>query len=147
MTSRPWIALCAALTGSALIVFSAVAAPITERQKRDCRTDYQRFCSEYGLETEGLRACMSRSFKKLTNSCVAALVAADVNAGRIAGMNTGGGPTVDIRIDCNGEAVLARLTRQSTHALGLKLGQPVYAVVKTLSFDRGNTARAVRLDA
>ena len=51
------------------------------------------------------------------------------------------------KLAANHASVLARLTRQSTHALGLKLGQPVYAVVKTLSFDRGNTARAVRLDA
>jgi molybdate transport system ATP-binding protein len=75
------------------------------------------------------------------------LSALNVLAGRIAGMNTDGGPLVDVRIDCNGEAVLARLTRQSTHTLGLALGQEVFAVVKTVSFERGSATRSVRVDA
>ena len=74
------------------------------------------------------------------------LSALNVLAGRIAGMHSHGGPLVDVRIDCNGEAVLARLTRQSTETLGLALGQEVFAVVKTVSFDRGSTARGVRVD-
>jgi molybdate transport system ATP-binding protein len=75
------------------------------------------------------------------------LSALNVLSGRIAGMNTDGGPLVDVRIDCNGEAVLARLTRQSTHTLGLALGQEVFAVVKTVSFERGSATRSVRVDA
>jgi molybdate transport system ATP-binding protein len=74
------------------------------------------------------------------------LSALNVLSGRVAGISSGGGPVVDIRIDCSGEAVLARLTRQSTHTLGLALGQEVFAVVKTVSFDRGSTARAVRVE-
>jgi molybdate transport system ATP-binding protein len=70
------------------------------------------------------------------------LSALNVLAGRIVGMVTEGGPLVDIRVDCNGQTILARLTRQSTHTLGLSLGQEVYAVVKTVSFDRTNMARA-----
>jgi molybdate transport system ATP-binding protein len=75
------------------------------------------------------------------------LSALNVLAGRISGMHSDGGPLVDVTIDCNGEAVLARLTRQSVHTLGLALGQEVFAVVKTVSFDRGNTARGLRIDA
>ena len=74
MIARPCIAVCAAIFGIALLAVPVMAGQITERQKRDCRGDYQRYCNAYGLGTEGLRACMSRSFKKLTNSCVAALV-------------------------------------------------------------------------
>ncbi len=74
MTARPCIAVCAAIFGFALLVLPATAGQVTERQKRDCRGDYQRYCNAYGLGTEGLRACMSRSFKKLTSSCVGALV-------------------------------------------------------------------------
>lgn len=75
MTARPWIAACAAVCGLVLLALPVMAGQVTERQKQNCRTDYKRFCSEYGLGTEGLRACMSRSFKKLTNACVSALVA------------------------------------------------------------------------
>jgi molybdate transport system ATP-binding protein len=72
------------------------------------------------------------------------LSALNVLAGRIAGMNSGGGPVVDVRIDCSGETVVARLTRQSTHTLGLTLGQDVFAVVKTVSFDRGSATRGMQ---
>jgi molybdate transport system ATP-binding protein len=75
------------------------------------------------------------------------LSALNVLAGRIAGLKSGSGALVDVKIDCNGMPVLARLTRQSTHALGLRLGQEVYAVVKTVSFDRANTARGIKIDA
>jgi hypothetical protein len=68
-----------ATAGAAIFVFAfillpAVAAPITEREKRDCRGDYQRYCKAYPLGSEALRACMSRSRKKLSNVCVNALV-------------------------------------------------------------------------
>ena len=49
---------------------------VTEREKRDCQVDYKKYCSEYGLGTNALRACMSRNIKKVSHSCVGALVAA-----------------------------------------------------------------------
>ena len=64
----------AALLAATLIMFSTAAGAVTERQKRDCKADYQRFCSAYAVGSEGLRACMSRSAKKLSNMCVGALV-------------------------------------------------------------------------
>ncbi len=64
----------AALLAATLIMFSTAAGAVTERQKRDCKADYQRYCSAYGVGSEGLRACMSRSVKKLSNMCVVALV-------------------------------------------------------------------------
>ena len=51
-----------------------MAETITEREKRDCQRDYHKYCSEYGLGTEALRACMSRNIKKISNVCVGALV-------------------------------------------------------------------------
>jgi hypothetical protein len=54
---------------------SALAYTVTERQKRDCQGDYHNYCSEYGLGSEALRACMSRNIKKVSNACVGALVA------------------------------------------------------------------------
>jgi hypothetical protein len=56
-----------------LISFPALAA-ITERLKQDCRGDYQRYCNAYAVGSEALRACMSRSIKKVSNVCVRALV-------------------------------------------------------------------------
>ena len=46
------------------------------------------------------------------------------------------GPIVEIRLDCTGEALLARLTRYSAERLGLAPGTPVYALVKTVALDR-----------
>ena len=64
----------AALLVSVLMLLPAVAAPVTEREQRDCRAEYQRYCKAYTLGSEGLRACMSRSARKLSNMCVNALV-------------------------------------------------------------------------
>jgi len=75
------------------------------------------------------------------------LSALNVLAGKIGSISTDQGPLVDVKIDCNGQAIVARLTRQSTHALDLSLGQDVFAVIKTVSFDRGNTTRGIRFEA
>ena len=58
----------------ALLALPALAGTITEREKRDCQRDYHAYCSEYGLGTEALRACMSRNIKKISHACVGALV-------------------------------------------------------------------------
>jgi hypothetical protein len=64
-----------AAAASIVLLLSASAEAVTERQKRDCRSDYNRYCKQYKLGTEGLRACMSRSIRKVSNRCIAALVA------------------------------------------------------------------------
>ena len=56
-----------------LLVSVPALAAITERVKQDCRTDYQRYCSAYGVGSEALRACMSRSIRKVSRACVNAL--------------------------------------------------------------------------
>jgi molybdate transport system ATP-binding protein len=48
------------------------------------------------------------------------------------------GPGVEIRLNCGGEALVARLTRYSAERLSLALGTPVFAIVKSVSFDRGS---------
>ena len=58
----------------ALLALPALAGTITEREKRDCQRDYHAYCSDYGLGTEALRACMSRNIKKVSHACVGALV-------------------------------------------------------------------------
>lgn len=65
----------AAVATALLVMLTVGADAVTDRQKRDCKTDYNRYCKKYELGTEGLRACMSRSIKRVSNRCIAALVA------------------------------------------------------------------------
>jgi len=75
MKIRYGAAAFAAISGLVLISPLATAEyTITDRQKRDCQGDYRKYCGEYGLGTEALRACMSRNIKKISNACVGALV-------------------------------------------------------------------------
>lgn len=67
------------------------------------------------------------------------LSALNILPGTVVGMKPGDGPEVEIGIDCNGAVVVARITEQSRQALGLRLGSQVFAVIKTVSFDRANT--------
>ena len=54
------------------------------------------------------------------------------------------GPGVEIRLDCGGEALVARLTRYSVERLSLRVGTPVFAVVKSVSFGRESLGAAWR---
>jgi molybdate transport system ATP-binding protein len=44
------------------------------------------------------------------------------------------GPIVELRLDCNGQLVVAQVTRYALAKLGLSVGQPVKAIVKSVSF-------------
>ncbi len=72
------------------------------------------------------------------------LSALNILAGRIDGIADGAGGEREVRIDCNGVSVLSRITEQSRQALALAPGLPVYAVVKTVSFDTVNAGVAAR---
>jgi molybdate transport system ATP-binding protein len=69
----------------------------------------------------------------------AGLSALNILPGTIVAIGPGEGPTVEIGIDCNGATVIARITEQSRQALKLRPGGKVFAVIKTVSFDRANT--------
>jgi molybdate transport system ATP-binding protein len=71
------------------------------------------------------------------------LSALNVLPGVVAEIGAGEGPIVDIRLDCAGEALIARLTRRSVETLGLAPGRPVYAVIKSIAFDHHAFAGAV----
>lgn len=62
--------------------------------------------------------------------------ALNVHAGVIADISSSDGATVEVRIDCNGEILLARLTRYSIERLNLAPGTNVYALIKTVALDR-----------
>jgi len=75
MKAQIGTAIAAAIFALALASLPALAEyTVTERQKRDCQGDYHKYCGDYGLGSEALRACMSRNIKKVSNACVGALV-------------------------------------------------------------------------
>ena len=64
------------------------------------------------------------------------LSALNVLPATIADIGPTGGPVVALRLDCGGAPLVARLTRQSVQALGLTRGGAVFAVIKSIAFDR-----------
>ncbi|OFX02021.1 MAG: molybdenum ABC transporter ATP-binding protein [Alphaproteobacteria bacterium RIFCSPHIGHO2_12_FULL_66_14] len=46
------------------------------------------------------------------------------------------GAQADVRLDCNGATLMARLTAKSVQRLALAPGRPVFAVIKSVSFER-----------
>ena len=63
------------------------------------------------------------------------LSALNVLEGTVAEVRAHGGGASEIRLDCGGEAIVARLTRHSVERLGLEPGRRVYAVVKAVAID------------
>jgi molybdate transport system ATP-binding protein len=64
--------------------------------------------------------------------------ALNVLPGVVADIGSREGPVIEVRVDCNGEALIARLTRHSAEQLGLAPGLAVFAVIKGVAFDRHN---------
>jgi molybdate transport system ATP-binding protein len=52
------------------------------------------------------------------------------------------GPVVDVRLDCRGEAMVARITRLSVDRLGLVPGTAVHALIKSIALERRSLGRA-----
>lgn len=68
------------------------------------------------------------------------LSALNILPGKVAGISPANGPLADVLIDCGGQNIVSRITRQSVHDLDLAVGKPVFAVVKSVSFDRASVA-------
>jgi molybdate transport system ATP-binding protein len=63
--------------------------------------------------------------------------ALNVLPGRIAAIVASpNGAQADVRLDCNGATLMARLTAKSVQRLALAPGHPVFAVIKSVSFER-----------
>lgn len=71
------------------------------------------------------------------------LSALNVLPGTVAEIATSDGPIVQMRLDCAGEALIARLTRRSVETMGLIPGLKVHAVIKSIAFDHHAFAGAV----
>jgi molybdate transport system ATP-binding protein len=72
----------------------------------------------------------------LSKSAPADLSALNILPGIVADIAEHDGPIVEIRLDCSGEALIARLTRYSVERLGLVPGARVFALVKSVALDR-----------
>jgi molybdate transport system ATP-binding protein len=80
----------------------------------------------------------------------AGLSALNILPGSVAEIGQADGAIVELRLDCAGEALVARLTRRSVETLGLAPGRQVYAVIKSIAFDHhafAGTAPASGADA
>jgi molybdate transport system ATP-binding protein len=63
--------------------------------------------------------------------------ALNVLAGKVVAITpSANGAQADVRLDCNGASLTARLTAKSVQRLALAPGRPVYAVIKSVSFER-----------
>lgn len=72
----------------------------------------------------------------LARSAPADLSALNVLPGVVADIGPDDGAIVEVRVDCGGEALIARLTRYSVERLGLVRGTPAFALVKSVALDR-----------
>jgi len=62
--------------------------------------------------------------------------ALNVLPGLISSVDEPEGPSVDVQLDCGGDALVARVTRKSVAELGLRPGLPVHAIIKSIAFDQ-----------
>jgi len=67
--------------------------------------------------------------------------------GTVAELKQSDGPQIEIRLDCHGDTLLARVTRLSAERLELAPGKPVYAMIKTVALDGGSLGRSPPRDA
>ena len=68
------------------------------------------------------------------------LSAQNILAGRVLRIVPGQGPAVMVHIDVCGHEILARITRRAADQMGLAPGDPVHAIVKTMSVARDHIA-------
>jgi molybdate transport system ATP-binding protein len=74
----------------------------------------------------------------LAKSAPEDLSALNILPGIVAEIGPRDGPIVQVRVDCAGEALIARLTRYSVERLGLAPGTPVFALIKSVALDRAS---------
>ena len=83
----------------------------------------------------------------LAKSAPTDLSALNVLPGIVSAIGAHDGPIVEIRLDCSGEALIARLTRYSVERLGLARGTPVFALVKSVALDRRSLSGPIPTEA
>ena len=93
---------------------------------------------------EALRLRVRARDVMLATKAPESISALNVIAGVVAEIGAEEGAVVDVRLDCNGETLLAKLTRYSVAQLQLRPGMLVFALVKSVAFDRRSLSGLVR---
>ncbi|WP_022706987.1 molybdenum ABC transporter ATP-binding protein [Paracoccus zeaxanthinifaciens] len=70
------------------------------------------------------------------------LSALNIMPGRIAGMRDAPDGSVMVRLDLGQDALIARITRRSAHAMGLAVGQDCHAILKSVAVHGSDIAPA-----
>ena len=65
-----------------------------------------------------------------------ALSALNVLEGTVRDMMQADDATIDVLVDCGGDAVLSRITSFSAERLGVRIGVPVFVVIKTVALEQ-----------
>lgn len=69
------------------------------------------------------------------------LSAQNIIAGRIAQIVEGKGPAVTVHITIGEDEILARITRRAAEQMGLQPGEPIHAILKSMTVARDHVAR------
>jgi molybdate transport system ATP-binding protein len=72
------------------------------------------------------------------------LSALNVLAGVVGDIGSPHGAIVEVRLDCDGDVLIARLTRYSVQHLGLAPGRPIHALIKSVALDRRSLIGPIR---
>ena len=75
-----------------------------------------------------------------------AMSALNVLPGTVAEIGARDGAVVDVRLDCAGVPLLARLTRRSVTTLDLAPGRPLFAVIKSIALAGDGSGPPTRID-
>lgn len=70
------------------------------------------------------------------------LSALNILPGQVSAIEEADEASMDVTVDCQGDCIVARVTRKSVELLGLAAGMPVHAIVKSIAFDREALGRA-----
>jgi hypothetical protein len=68
--------LLAGALASATMLFAANAGAVSDGVRSACQSDYFAYCSAHDPDGPGVRQCMNRNGKRLSQPCVEALISA-----------------------------------------------------------------------
>jgi molybdate transport system ATP-binding protein len=80
----------------------------------------------------------------IARSAPSDLSALNVLSGRVSDIGSPHGAIVEVRLDCAGDVLIARLTRYSVQRLSLAPGTRVYALIKSVALDRRSLSGPIR---
>jgi molybdate transport system ATP-binding protein len=72
------------------------------------------------------------------------LSALNILPGRVVALDEADRSAIDVTLDCAGDRIVAHLTRKSVDSLGLRPGQQVHVVIKSIAFDAETFGAALR---